>query len=77
MTLRTILHKLKAALGLVPRDDLREACIRHVRETMGDECVPEFVKAYDNINRGVPNDMLTTMAVIEIVETVKKQLAHG
>lgn len=65
------LKKIMMALGLY---DLKAACKDHVSDTMGPECVPEFEELYDKINRGTPVDMLEAVAVIEIVETVKKQM---
>lgn len=64
-------HKLVLALGVA---DLRRECARHVADTMGAEYVPEFDELYEKIGRGVPVSLVEAITVVEIVETVKKQL---
>lgn len=54
--------------------DLRSRCAKHVEETMGKECVPDFLDLYDKIGRGTPVSPLEAVAVIEIVEKIKKQM---
>lgn len=61
-------------LGKPDIHDLRHRCAMHVEETMGKECVPEFLDLYDKIERGTPVSPLEAVAVIEIVEKIKKQM---
>jgi hypothetical protein len=41
---------------------------------IGAEYVPEFDELYEKIGRGVPVSLVEAITVVEIVETVKKQL---
>lgn len=69
--MRNLARRLGLLLGWY---DLRAECIRHVLETMGPDCAAEFGGLYDNVNRGIPMDLMTTVAVIDVVETVKRKL---
>lgn len=58
--MRLIIRKIKKWLGLY---DLRTEGAKWVKENLGAEYVDEFLKKYDNINRGIPIGGLYETAV--------------
>ena len=64
--------KLRKKLGWY---DLRKEGVKWVKKNIGEEWVDEFLKKYDNINRGIPiGDFMETAIFIDMIETIKKEM---
>ena len=67
-----LFHYLIVTFGLY---DLKEECVKYVRNKYGEECVEEFLMMYTNINRGIPiGGFCETTAFIDMIEEVKAQI---
>ena len=66
-----MIDKIKALFGIY---NLRDECAKKAQAQYGDNAVKDFLRLYDSVNAGKPIMLLEAFAVIDIVETTKKEL---
>ena len=71
-TMMKKINRIKNKLGLL---DLKEEAAKWVKKNLGEDCVEEFLKDYDSLNRGIPiGSFEETVIFLEIMEQIKRDI---
>jgi hypothetical protein len=70
--MKRLIHNIRIKLGLY---DLRKEGVKWVAKNIGEDYVEEFLKKYDDINRGIPiGGIVETMLFLDMIEQIRKEI---